>query len=240
MNKLETVQTVTKGLISAIPYLGGTITSVWSDIQAERKHERLLQFYSDLDKEVVKIKENLNFEYISRTDFLDVFETNVKYIINERNSDKRELFKNILLNGMTDKTADYDKTEKYLKIVEEMSNFELLLLKVFVNPVKFNEDKGLIILNPNKLPNGVRNLITYTKKYTVIELLKELLPEFNKDDIVDALFFLERNRIVSENISNTSTTTNRNPIDLLKGRLTSKGKDFVLYILRNPSDPLLK
>ena len=72
-----------KGITAMIPVLGGTLTSVWSDIeaiQAKRKHERLEEFYLALDTEVQKIKEQINESYINQPDFLDVFEQTAKSI----------------------------------------------------------------------------------------------------------------------------------------------------------------
>ena len=75
-----------------IPVLGGTLTSVWSDIdaiQAKRKHERLEEFYLSLEMEVQKIKEQINESYINQPDFLDVFEQTARHIVNERKEEKR-------------------------------------------------------------------------------------------------------------------------------------------------------
>ena len=125
-----------------IPVLGGTLTSVWSDIeaiQAKRKHERLEEFYLALETEVQKIKEQINESYINQSDFLDVFEQTAKHIVNERREEKRVLFRNILLNSIIAKGCSYDKTEKYLRILEQMNNTELLLLKILKNPEVYNE-----------------------------------------------------------------------------------------------------
>lgn len=57
-----------EGITAIIPALGGVLTSVWSDIedfQAKRKQERLEEFYLSLKDEVEKIKEQINFSYVS-------------------------------------------------------------------------------------------------------------------------------------------------------------------------------
>ena len=61
-NVIEKGMVAIKGITAMIPVLGGTLTSVWSDIdaiQAKRKHERLEEFYLSLEMEVQKIKEQL-------------------------------------------------------------------------------------------------------------------------------------------------------------------------------------
>ena len=223
-----------KGIVSMIPVLGGTITSVWSDIeaiQAKRKHERLEEFYIALKEDVEEIKEQINTSYIGQPDFLDIFELTAKYIVNERNEEKRILFRNILTNSITIKSCSYDKTEKYLRILEQMNNIELLLLKILKNPKVYNEKQGGIIKNPNERQSNA----VYRVHYTLVSEFKKIMSDLTKisqDDISEAMYFLESNRLVNENASEYRLQTNGNPIHVLDNKLTSKGKDFISFILR--------
>lgn len=222
-----------KGITAMIPVLGGTLTSVWSDIeaiQAKRKHERLEEFYLALDTEVQKIKEQINESYINQPDFLDVFEQTAKSIVNERREDKRILFRNILLNSITAEVCSYDKTEKYLRILEQMNGLELLILRVLQNPSKFNKQNGERIKDPNAPTPDYRNLITHTRTYFFIEMLSELL-NASKDDVAESIYYLESNRLVADNTSLSKLQTNGHPIHLLDDKLTPKGKDFISFIL---------
>ncbi len=58
------------------------------------------------------------------------------------------------------------------------------------------------------------------------------LTKISQDDISEAMYFLESNRLVNENASEYRLQTNGNPIDVLDDKLTSKGKDFISFILR--------
>lgn len=219
-----------KGIVAIIPFLGGTITSIWSDMeafQAKRKHERLEEFYVTLREDVERIKEQLNVSFIKKPDFLDIFELTAKYIVNERNEEKRFLFKNILLNSITSQECTYDKTEKYLRILEQMSNLEILLLRVLQNPTRYNEDRGNEIKNPNEVHSNVH--------YTLVAEFKEILHSLVKapiDDIAEAMYFLETNRLVKEKASGSKLQTNGNPIHVLDDKLTMKGKSFISFIIQ--------
>lgn len=232
-NTLEKGLIAAKGIVAMIPVLGGTITSVWSDIesmQANRKHERLEEFYIKLKDEVEEIKEQINVSYISQSDFLDIFELTAKYIVNERNEEKRILFRNILINSITTKNCSYDKTEKYFRILEQMNSLELLLLKILKNPKNYNENQGNIIKNPNE---GQSNAV-YRVHYTLVSEFKQILSELTQipqDDISEAMYFLESNRLVGEKASEYKLQTNGNPIHVLDDKLTSKGKDFISFLL---------
>ena len=197
-----------------IPVLGGTLTSVWSDIdaiQAKRKHERLEEFYLSLEMEVQKIKEQINESYINQPDFLDVFEQTARHIVNERKEEKRILFRNILLSSITAKECSYDKTEKYLRILEQKN--------------------GEKIKDPNAPTPGYRNLIIYTRTYFFIEMLSELL-NAAQEDVAESIYYLESNRLIVDNVSLSKLQTNGHPIRTLEDKLTSKGKDLIAFIIR--------
>jgi hypothetical protein len=237
MNKEKILQNgiiAAKGIAAIIPVLGGTITSIWSDIealQAKRKHERLEEFYVTLREDVESIKEQINVSFIKQPDFLDIFELTARYIVNERNEEKRILFKNILLNSVTSQECSYDKTEKYLRILDQMSNLEILLLRVLQNPTRYNENQGNVVKNPN---DGQSNNV-YKIQYTLVAEFKQILHELVKaplDDIAEAMYFLESNRLAIEKASDSKLQTNGNPIHVLDDKLTSKGKNFISFIIR--------
>lgn len=223
-----------KGITAMIPVLGGTLTSVWSDIeaiQAKRKHERLEEFYLALEAEVQKIKEQINESYINQPDFLDVFEQTARHIINERTEEKRILFRNVFINSITKNDCTYDKTEKYLRILDQMSNLELSILRILSNPVRYNEQQGEIIKDPNWIRPGVRNGIQCSMVYEVFEMLCRLITA-PKDDISESMYFLEENRLLMEKASSYRLQTNGHPIHTLEDKLTPKGKDFISFIIR--------
>lgn len=177
-NIIEKGVVAIKGITAMIPVLGGTLASVWSDIeaiQAKRKHERLEEFYIALKEEIELLKDQITTVYISQPDFLDIFELTARYIINERTEEKRILFRNVFINSITRNDCTYDKTEKYLRILDQMSNLELFILRILSNPVRYNEQQGEIIKDPNWIRPGVRNGIQYSMVYEAFEMLCRLI-----------------------------------------------------------------
>lgn len=221
-----------ENIVRIVP-LGGTLVDIHKEIsslQAERKQVRLEEFYVELKNDLEKVQENLNVSYLNKDDFLDIFELTARYIVNERTKDKRILFRNIFINSITVDGCSYDKTEKYLRLVEQMDSLELLILKVLRNPSKFNEEQGGIISDPNWIRPGVRNAVHFTKTYYFVEMLCELL-KVSEDDVLGAMYNLEVNRLVISKVSTVSLQTNGHPIDTLANKLSKKGKDFILFIL---------
>ena len=233
-NIIEKGVVAIKGITAMIPVLGGTLASVWSDIeaiQAKRKHERLEEFNIALKEVIELLKDQITTVYISQPDFLDIFELTARYIINERTEEKRILFRNVFINSITRNDCTYDKTEKYLRILDQMSNLELFILRILSNPVRYNEQQGEIIKDPNWIRPGVRNGIQYSMVYEAFEMLCRLI-KAPKDDISESMYFLEENRLLMEKASSYRLQTNGHPIHTLEDKLTSKGKDFISFIIR--------
>ena len=127
--------------------------------------------------------------------------------------------------------AAYDKTEKYLRILEQMNGLELLILRILQNPSEFNRQNGEKIKDPNAPTPGYRNLIIYTRTYFFIEMLSELL-NAAQEDVAESIYYLESNRLIVDNVSLSKLQTNGHPIRTLEDKLTSKGKDLIAFIIR--------
>lgn len=67
--------------------------------------------------------------------------------------------------------------------------------------------------------------------YEVSKMLYDLI-KVPQDDISESLYFLEGNRLLAEKTGSYRVQTNGHPIHTLEDKLTSKGKDFIAFILR--------
>lgn len=143
---------VVKAFATVIP-VSAIALSIYEEFQAkriERKISRLEGFYFSLKDEVSDVEGKINQNYISKDDFGDIFEQTANYIMNERLEEKRKCFQNIFLNSITASSCSYDKTEKYMRLLESMGWLELKILDVLRNPKSYNEKHGNIIKNPNE------------------------------------------------------------------------------------------
>ncbi len=92
-----------KELTRLLP-LGSTAVAVYDELQSkqiERKIQRLEEFYANLATTMKDHTEKINQEYVNKDDFLDVFEKATRYVVSERQEEKRQYFKNILVNSIT-------------------------------------------------------------------------------------------------------------------------------------------
>ena len=141
--------------------------------------------------------------------------------------------KNLILSSAKDLNADFDRTEKYIRLLDNFTITDSVLLKIFFNPISFNNEIGSPIESKNT--NISFSGITYNERKTVLELLQKLLPEIEIEDIFDSLDFLERNRLVMTHNGADSLENNRNIIHLLENKMTTKGIDFLRYVTNENS-----
>lgn len=230
MDKKKVLSTMGKAAVSAIPFVGGSIASLWSDLessQVERKISRFIGLVETLQSDFEIIKEKVNKDFVSAPDCQDIFEKMSKLVINERVEEKRVLYKNAYLNSMTATIVDFDALERELRLIEQLSTIEIHLLRLFDNPKQYNRNAGNIIRNPFIDENGqYRN--SYMVDYFMVEQIMRLFPNnISNEDMVESILFLTQNRIIKEGTVDKRLKTNGDPISIFDDVLTGKGKRFV-------------
>lgn len=117
-----------KSVLGLVPVVGDTAMEIYEELQSrqvKRKIKRLENFYHELDDKINSLQDKVNQDYLSQDDFLDVFERSTRYVVLERHERKRQLFANILTNSVTESVCDYDKTERYFRLLDNLTELEL-------------------------------------------------------------------------------------------------------------------
>lgn len=217
---------IIKNLARCLP-LGSTALDIYDELQSKqvgRKIQRLEELCTNLFQIVNVIKDKINPEFINKEDFLDVFEETTKYVVSERQEQKRHFFQNILVNSMISSECDYDKTERYFRLLDNLGMLELNILAVLDNPEKYNKEHGMIIGDTS---NSVH--MTVWKEVNAMGVLTELLNlKIHQEE--EAIAVLFSNGLVVENSMNKHLQTNGNAVHVLDNLLTIRGKDFVKFL----------
>ena len=211
-----------KELVTYLP-LGSTAVAVYEELrskQIERKIRRLEEFYTILADSIKGVEDKINQDFVTKDDFLDVFEEATRFVVLERQVEKRRLFKNILTNSITSMESDYDKTERYFRLLDNLGELELRVLAVLANPVNYNQEHGMIIPLPD---TGFWN------KVTAMGVLTQLLG-LKHHEVEEAITILFSNGLVIENAMGKQLQTNGNTLRVLENLLTIRGRDFVKYL----------
>ena len=220
------VKAIVKELVKVLP-LGGAALAIYDEFQSkqiERKIKRLEEFYTNLSATVNAVKGKINEEFISKDDFLDVFEEATKYVVSERQEEKRQYFKNILVNSITSSDCDYDKTERYFRLLDNLTETELKILAVLDNPEQYNKSHGMPVKDPiNNAYQSSWNRVTGSGVLTQVLDLK-------LHEVEDAITVLFSNGLIVSNVLQRQLETNANGIHVLDNLLTIRGRDFVKYL----------
>lgn len=225
-NTVVVTKSFFKSLLSSFP-VGSTAVEIYNELQSrqvERKIQRLEEFYSSLDAKITSVENKVNKEFLSKEDFQDVFEEATRYVVLERKEEKRNLFRNILVNSILSKACDYDITERYFRLLDNLTEVELTILAVLDNPDLYNKRHGMIIKDP--VHNAYQTIWNHASAEGVLTQLLGL----NIHDLDEAATILFSNGLVVDNFLNKSLRTNSNPIHVLDNLLTTRGRDFVKYL----------
>lgn len=215
-----------KDLVRLLP-LGSTAVEIYDELQSkqiERKIQRLEEFYTNLASSVNAVTDKVNQEYVKKDDFLDVFEEATRYVVTERSDEKRLFFKNILVNSITSPDCDYDKTERYFRLLDNLTEIELRILAVLDNPDSYNKAHGMIVKDPFHSAYQ-----TTWNRVTGSGILTQLLG-LKIHDVEDAITVLFSNGLIVANVLEKRLETNSNPVHVLDNLLTTRGRDFVNYL----------
>lgn len=215
-----------KSILNSFP-VGATAVAIYDELQAKqvkRKIERLEEFYKSLDERINVVEKEINHDYVNHEDFLDVFEKTTRYVVSERQAQKRELFRNILANSITAKDCDYDKTERYYRILDNLSEIELSVLAVLKNPEDYNRQHGMIIKDP--INTGYQPSFVSSRGDGVLTQLLGI----SIDDATEAVTVLFSDGLIVDNLLNKRMESNTNPVHVLDHMLTRKGRDFVKFL----------
>ena len=212
-----------KDLVRLLP-IGSTAVEVYEELQSkqiERKVKRLEEFYANLAATVNGLQDKINQEYVSNDDFLDVFEEATRYVVSERQEEKRVLFKNILANSIISTDCDYDRTERFFRILDNLTEIELRILAVLDKPEAYNRTHGMIIADPvNSYYQSSWQEVTASGVLTQLLGLKI-------HEVQEAVTVLFSNGLIVDNMLSKRLHTNGNTIHVLDNLLTIRGRSFV-------------
>jgi len=207
-----------KALISAVPILGSPLSAVIGDIQSIRKEKRFIEFINGLQKDICNLSDRVNAEFVSKEDFLDIFEQTARKIVITRKETKRTAFRHILSNAILSSDVSYDEVEDFISLVERFREEHIFLLSILRDPVKYDEETG------NRVGKG-GGLTT-----SISEIMKKLFPHWTEDLIIEVTTVLENERLVQHITSRYNTTLTDQGINHLVSTLTPKGTRFVAFI----------
>jgi hypothetical protein len=213
------IGTAVKAIASAIPGLGGPLSSLIGDLQSMRKEARLIEFLEGLKSDIDGLETRVNEDFISNEDFLDIFETTARHIATTRQEDKREAFRHIISNALISSDITYDEAEEFLRLLNKLRPEHIFLLKVLLDSIAFDESTGSRVGLGGGLTTSINQIMT------------TLLTGWPEQDIREVLGDLEREALAHGLLSRYNTMMTDQGVNHLTGALTRRGKKFCEFLL---------
>ena len=132
-NKLtmkEEVENTIKAGLQLIPYVGGSLATLYFDRKQQKEFKRLALFYKELSEELTKLKESISLDNQDETKLVTLIEKINDKIEKEVLQEKIECFKRYFKNILTHPVKnDYDEKVLFLESLASMTLLEIEILK---------------------------------------------------------------------------------------------------------------
>lgn len=204
----ETVLDVAAFVGSAVPWIGGPVSNVLSGMSFGRKLERVREVLDGLGNDLREFKSKVSEEYVKTGEFEDLLEQTLKRVGEERNKEKRHLYKAFLIDAIELPGEPYDEQIRLLRTFEELVPDHLRILNALLQEPR-----------PDPVIMG-----------SPIQTLCERLPDFQEQRIVELIAQLNSMRITD--MSGIKVVmTGRGAADL-RSSITDYGKRIFSYIVK--------
>lgn len=125
----ETALSVVAVVTSAIPYLGGPISSFVSGTLVKRKLERFVELLKGLEEDLRGFKDEAAEQYCTTAEFEELFEKTAQKVVDERNGEKRNLLRSFLKEAISTPTEPYDDKVRILNLIGELQAGHVRILQ---------------------------------------------------------------------------------------------------------------
>jgi len=141
--KTELALDVASFVTSAVPWIGGPVSSVLSGVSFGRKINRVRETLEGLIEDLRDFKSKVSENYVKTEDFEELLEQALRKAADERNPEKRRLYRAFLSNAVKSPAASYDDRIRVLRILEQVHPDGLRVLAALAQmPVQSNAQFG--------------------------------------------------------------------------------------------------
>src|SRR5262245_5026146 len=99
--KAEAALDIVAVVTSAVPYLGGPVSSVLAGASVGRKFDRVREVLAGVAEDLRGFKSEATERYVQTEDFADLLDKTLRQAGEERTEEKRQLYRSFLVNAIT-------------------------------------------------------------------------------------------------------------------------------------------
>lgn len=113
---------------SAIPWLGGPLSAVLSGVSFGRKIDRVKEVVNGIAADLHEFRSEASEKYVQTDEFQDLLEAALRRASEERNEEKREIYRDFVVSAIRRPGEPYDDQLRVLRTLEELDPDHLRLL----------------------------------------------------------------------------------------------------------------
>lgn len=204
-----------KAAISGIPIIGGPISSLVNDYIPNKKKDRILNFTKQISENIERFEDEINEDFVKTDEFAYLFEQTYKLVLENYQKEKLDSLMGLLVNSLRESDFKADNIEYYLKKIETLSPLHLGMLRFLSFPVDCFAEKGI-------KPEDV-------KSYDFSQTLQTYFKEVSIDVLKGTFGDLYQMGFTNTDKSIFGTTTANSGVNIISGRVSSLGKDFIKF-----------
>lgn len=204
-----------KAMVSAIPSVGGALSSLMSDYIPKTKEQRLVDFTNGLAKDLERLRGSIKEDFITTDDFAYIFEQCYKGVAENYQKEKLEGFRGILLNSLIETDIKSEEKEFFLTILNDLSTIHIRALKFLNTPQAFVDGLGL---EHNQYSGA-----------SFSQMFQLCFPGYDLDHLRKVVQDLYLMRFTNTDSSIFGTMTAGTGVNIVQGRITEFGSKFIRF-----------
>lgn len=130
INSFDALLSTLKGFASGIPFVGPLIAVAIEYGIPNQRNDRIVKFALQLEKQIQDVKEQIK-EKINTPEGIDLLVDALYQSTKAFTEDRRIYISNMLKNGLTKEEQTHDQNKKLFKILDELNDSEIILLKYY-------------------------------------------------------------------------------------------------------------
>ncbi len=129
---VETGLNVAASVTSLVPWIGGPVSSVLSGISLDRRFDRVREVLEGLAESLKDFKSEASEAYVKKEEFHELLEKTLKLAAEERNEQKRNMFREFLVQAVTTPGEPYDEQIRHLRTLEALQADHIRILQALL------------------------------------------------------------------------------------------------------------
>lgn len=153
-NVFDLIAALTKASASLLdPNMGPYLAELVGMVIPNQKIDRLIKYVVVLDKRLAHLEKEPLREQNKDETFTDLMEEGLRQASQSLSDERREYIASLVANGIASTEIEYYESKHLLRLLGELNDIELILLRVYFNP-EFGRDeefreKHQNVLSPN-------------------------------------------------------------------------------------------